>query len=103
MIDYFSYLLLNKIVSLHEFLTIYDSERHSEFFVTARKRRLFTTDATLNVLCELSQPMGKTEFSCSAKIRTNFKELSIPFTLRFFLFFTISVFASFLFGFEDVM
>ena len=37
------------------------SERHSLFFAVV----------TFNVACELSQPMGKTEFSSTAKKRTN--------------------------------
>ena len=36
------------------------------YFVTAS-----TTDVNFSVACELSQPMGKTEFSSSAKTRTN--------------------------------
>ena len=30
-----------------------------------------SSDVTFNVACELSQPMGKTEFSSTAKNRTN--------------------------------
>ena len=58
-----------KVVVLQQFflhLKLY--ERHSEFFVTARRRRLKTTDASVGVSYELSQPMGKTEFSSTAKI-----------------------------------
>ena len=39
-----------------------NSERHSAFLVTARKE---------SVSCELSQPMDQTEFSSTAKNRTN--------------------------------
>ena len=38
-----------------------NSERHSEFFVTARWCHMYTTDVAFSVSCELSQP--KTEFS----------------------------------------
>ena len=48
-----------------------NSKCHSAFFVTARKERLYTTDVTFSVLYESSQPMGKTEFSSTAKNRTN--------------------------------
>ena len=41
-----------------------NTERHSEFFVTARI-------TTYSASCELSQPIGLTEFSCSTKTRTN--------------------------------
>ena len=37
----------------------------------ARKCRLYTTDVTFSVSCELFQPMDKTEFSSTARIRTN--------------------------------
>ena len=40
-----------------------NSERNSQFFVTARKGRLSTTDVTFSVVCELSQPISKIEFS----------------------------------------
>ena len=36
-----------------------NAERHSEIFVTARRCRLYTTDVTFSVSCELSQPLGK--------------------------------------------
>ena len=45
-----------------------NSERHSAFFVTARKERLLTTDVIFNASCVLSQPMDMTEFSSTAKI-----------------------------------
>ena len=48
-----------------------DSKRLSAFSVTARKERLSTTDVTLSASCELSQLIGKTEFSSTAKNRTN--------------------------------
>ena len=53
--------------------TLYDGQlrRHSAFFVMARKERLYTPDVIFSVLCELSQPMGKTEFSSTTKNRTN--------------------------------
>ena len=76
MIDYFSYLLLNKIILFP--LNFYNlccmtasSECHSEFTVTAHKCRLQTIAIFLSVACELSQPMGKTEFSSTAKNRTD--------------------------------
>ena len=44
MIDYFSYLLLNKLKLLKEYSQVScitaNSIRHSAFFVTARKKRL---------------------------------------------------------------
>ena len=56
MIDYFSYLLLKMMAR---------PEGHSEFFKMAFK-------ITFSVSCELSQPMGKTEFSSTSKNRTNY-------------------------------
>ena len=46
-----------------------NSERHSAFIITAHKERLLTTDVTFSVSYELSQPVGKTEFSSTAKNR----------------------------------
>ena len=43
----------------------------AEFFAAVRKESLQTTDVTFSGSCELSQPMGKTEFSSTAKNRTN--------------------------------
>ena len=31
----------------------------------------YSSDVTFNIVCELSQPMGKTEFSSTAKSRSN--------------------------------
>ena len=45
-----------------------NSEHHLAFFVMACIERLYTTDVTFSVLCELSQSIGKTEFSSTAKI-----------------------------------
>ena len=37
----------------------------------ARKCRLLTNDVNVSVACELSQPVGKTEFSSTAKNSTH--------------------------------
>ena len=75
MIGYFSYLLLNKIILFPFFLQflLYDDQLRTLFgvFITAREERLYTTDVTFSVSCELSQSMGKTEFSSTAKNRIN--------------------------------
>ena len=42
-----------------------------QVFVKARRHDLLTTDVTFSVACELSQPIGKTQFSSTAKNRTN--------------------------------
>ena len=47
-----------------------NSECHSKVFVTAPKDHLQTTDVSISVSSELSQPMGKTEFSSTTKNRT---------------------------------
>ena len=41
--------------------------RHLDFFVTALKCRLLTTDVTFSISCELSQPIGNTKCSSTAK------------------------------------
>ena len=53
-------------------ITLYDHQLQTSrgVFVTARKELLYATDATFSVSYELSQPMGKTEFSSTAKNRT---------------------------------
>ena len=48
-----------------------NSERHSEVFIIAHKHRSLTTEVTFSITCELSQPMGETEFSSTTKNRTN--------------------------------
>ena len=64
MIVYFSYLLLENIFPiLFLQFTLYDGQlrtRFCFFFVMTRKVHLLTTDVIFSVLCELSQPMGKT-------------------------------------------
>ena len=47
------------------------SECHSVFFVVIQNdvaSEIKTSDVTFNVACELSQPMGKIEFSTTVKI-----------------------------------
>ena len=68
MTDYFSYLLLNKIVLFHKVFKISvcmtaNTERYSEFLVRCV--------SFVNNCPSPSQPMGKTEFSSIAKNRTN--------------------------------
>ena len=49
------------------------SNSHSVFFVVMQNDiipEIWSSDITFNVACELSQPMGKTEFSSTAKNRT---------------------------------
>ena len=57
----------------YPFLTA-NTERHSVFFVTARI-------TTYSASCELSQPMGLTEFSSSAKTRTSESRLYMYFKI----------------------
>ena len=62
--------LLSLIVFIYGILriTIF-SERHSVFFAMVEKdvtTEIYSSDVIFNVTCELSHPMGKTEFSSMA-------------------------------------
>ena len=77
MIDYFSYLLYEKLKFKKEYLQLrlYDDQHqsHLEVFVTVRisnfSKQLTMRRHFFGVSCELSQPMGKTEFSSDTKNR----------------------------------
>ena len=50
------------------------SDRHSVFFVVVQSdvtSRIYSFDVTVNVACQLSQPVGKTEVSNTALNITN--------------------------------
>ena len=53
--------------------TLFDGQLRRSFWVFRYGALVSfeTTDVTFSVSCELSQPMGKTEFSSTAKNRTN--------------------------------
>ena len=61
-------LSIDPITTKHcNFYKVANSESDSEFFIMACKWSYWTT----KVSCELSLPVGKTEFSSTAKNRTN--------------------------------
>ena len=70
MIDYFSYLLMEQRSFKKN---IYNNlvGRPAPNVIRCFSLQRETTDVTFSVACGLSHPMGKTEFSSTAKNRTN--------------------------------
>ena len=78
MFDYFSYHDI-KIIIHHLFFTFSVAKQPSPnvfqcfslLLISDITSEIQPSDVTFNAACELSQPMGKTQFSSTAKIRTN--------------------------------
>ena len=82
MTDYFLTYGMKKVIHYTSFisvLTFYVSKRHFPNVIRCLSRwcksdvtsEIETSDVMFNIACELSQPMGKTKFSSTAKNRTN--------------------------------